>query len=257
MRIRIALLALLPPLASAAQIEVDHTIILDGAASEERQVTGLEPSQAPGDALTAGTEQEGALRYAEPSAGSVWNVTLPGLDEPMAGTHITLKVPTGVAGAVMIQLNGGAESPVEWEPGTPVDAGELQEGFILSLVYNGDAWQAMNGRVHQLRQCPGTMVPVNGQFCIDPFQRSATDFATAVNNCATASRRMCTWGEFIAACQHRTELGLQNPSSDWEWTNNSANEANNVRMVKLSNCELAGTRHMASPPAPYRCCFTR
>ncbi|MBK9176754.1 MAG: hypothetical protein IPM46_10555 [Flavobacteriales bacterium] len=244
------------PVIVMAQVEVDRPIILESINPSQRQVLGLESSSDPGSALTVAPEQQGILRHSEPALGPIWNVELDGLAAPVTGAHITVKVPEGATGTVQLQLNGGVATAVEWEPGLAVEASTLPVGLILSLVFNGTAWQVMNGTAYQQRNCPGTMVAVNGQFCIERNQRDFADFGTAVNACAAIGRRMCTWGEFVAACQRRFELGINYNSSDWEWTNNSANEANTVRMVRLASCTLAGTRNMAST-APYRCCYTR
>lgn len=257
MRTLLAFIFVASPVIMLAQVEVDRPVILESTDPTQRQVLGLEPGGDPGDALTAAPEQQGLLRHSEPAAGPVWNVELDGLIAPTAGTHITVKVPEGGSGTVQLQLNGGVATALEWEPGLAVDVSALPAGLILSLVFNGTAWQVMNGRDYKLRGCPPGMVAVNDQFCIQQSQRPALDFGSAINVCAALSQRMCTWGEFIAACQRRIALGLQFPSNDWEWTNNSANEANTVRMVRLANCTQAGTRNMASPAAPYRCCYTR
>lgn len=243
---------------AAAQVQVDRRIELTGADDAARQVTGLDTTTAPGQALTAAVAQRGEYRHAVASPGAAWSVQLPSLNDLQAGTHITIAVPgENPAGDAFLQVNGGSLLPVVWAPGVPLDASTVDEGMVLSLVFNGSEWQRMNGIDDRLRPCPPEMSAVNGQFCVDRAQRSSQPFDVAANICAAESKRLCSWGEFIAACQRRTALGLLNPSSDWEWTGDSANEENSVRMVKLANCTSAGTRNMFTPAAPYRCCLTR
>lgn len=240
-----------------AQWEVDRAIRLEGVTPADRQVSGLPLTESPEALLSAGIEQAGAYRYDEPAAASVWAVTLPGLTNVQAGTHITVKVPANAQGTVQLAVNGGAAGNVLWRPGDPLDAASVPEGMILSLVFEGQDWQVMNGIEDRALVCPADMSAVGDQFCIERPQRAEADFAAAAVACASEGRRLCTWGEFIAACQRRTTLGLQNPVSDWEWTNDSANEVNSVRVVKLANCLTTGVRLMSTPPALYRCCLTR
>lgn len=241
-----------------AQVEVNRSILLEGAASAERQVTGLDTVDLPGAVLAAGVEQAGTFRYNAPAAGAIWNVQLEGLEQVEAGTHIVVKVPEGNPSEVLVQVNGGNASGLEWEPGVPVDASMLPAGMTLSFVFNGANWQVMNGMDDRVRECPEGMVAVNGQFCIEQAQRSSTNFVVAANACAAASRRLCTWGELVASCPRRQALGLLTPSTNWEWTGNSANETNTVRTFRLTVCNSGGTKNMLSDSlSPYRCCITR
>ncbi len=243
--------------AAAAQVELDRPLELVGGSASLRQVAGLDTLVEAGAALTAHVEQLGAHRHAGATAGTVWDVALPALTAPQPGTHITITVPEGAAGEALLAVNAGAPAAIVMAPGLPMDATGLQAGHPLSLVFNGSAWQVMNGMQERLGACPPDMSAVNGQFCIERAQRSAATMEDASMACAALSRRLCTWGEFVAACQRRTALGLLNPSADWEWTGNSANEENNVRVVRLANCTSAGHRLMTGPAAPSRCCLTR
>lgn len=240
-----------------AQAEVDRPVVLTGGDATARQITGLDSTVAPEAVLIASLEQSGSLRLAAPAQGAIWSVTVPGLSSVAAGTQLSIAVPSGASGPVLLQLNGGSASAVEWEPGLQLEGSGMPEGALLSVVFNGTAWQVMNGVVDRLRECPAGMAAVNDQYCIERAQRAAADFATAALACAAQGLRLCSWGEFVAACQRRTPLGLQLSSSDWEWTGNSANEENNVRVARLANCTASGHRNMTGPAAPSRCCFTR
>jgi hypothetical protein len=257
MRNTALLLAALFASSGFAQLEVDRPLQLEGPTPLTRQVTGLDTIAALGAVLTAAVEQQGSHRHALAEAGSVWSASIPALDAPQPGTHITIAVPDGAAGEAWLQVNGGAAEPLILAPGVPFDATGASSGTVLSLVHNGSAWQVMNGRQDALIACPPEMAAVNGQFCVERAQRPSAIMPDAVAACAAQGKRLCTWGEFVAACQRRTALGLLNPSSDWEWTGNSANEENSVRMVRLANCTSAGTRFLTGPAGPYRCCLSR
>jgi hypothetical protein len=101
------------------------------------------------------------------------------------------------------------------------------------------------------------MATVNEQFCIEPANRPAALLDAASVSCANLGRRICSWAEFHAACARQGELGVSTTSNDWEWTNNTANEDLNARVVKLNDCGSAGTRNAVTVAAPFRCCYTR
>jgi hypothetical protein len=239
------------------QVEIDRPVELIGASAAERQVTGLDTVASASAALTAHVEQSGSHRHAFAASGTVWSVSIPALTAPQPGTHITVAVPEGSTGEAWIAVNASDPAAIILAPGIMLDATGLETGYVLSLVHNGSEWQVMNGLLDRLGACPADMAAVNGQFCIERAQRTSLLMVDAVAVCAAQGKRLCTWGEFVAACQRRADLGLLNPSSDWEWTGNSSNEENNVRMTKLSNCTMAGHRNMTGPAAPYRCCLTR
>lgn len=250
-------LLLLLPLMGLAQVELDRPLVLEGATPASRQVTALDSAALAGAALVAAMEQDGAYRFTAPAQATLWSVFLNGLDAALSGTQLVVVVPESAEGQPMLQVNGGPAAPILWGPGTPVEAAQLEAGSTLSVVYTGGHWQALNGTVDRLRECPPGMASVNDLYCIERVQRPAADFATAALACAAQGLRLCTWGEFIAGCQRRTALGLQISSSDWEWTGNSANEENNVRVARFANCTASGHRNMTGPAAPSRCCFTR
>lgn len=101
------------------------------------------------------------------------------------------------------------------------------------------------------------MSAVNDQYCIEQVERPLATFLDAVSTCASLGRRLCSWAEHHAACTRRVELGLENMNNDWEWTNNTSNEDNSVRMVAFGNCTNAGNRLLTAAPATFHCCFTR
>ncbi len=251
------LFTLLFAVGAQAQVRVDRAVELTGAAAADKQVTGLPLDGSSGAVLTAGVEQQGAQRYEEPAADAVWQLELPALTTaPQAGTQLMVKVPEGASGSVAVSVNGSAPYAVELLPDAPLDASSVPAGYMLSLVFDGDAFQVVNGGAHALRTCPNGMTAVNDQFCIENQLRGLTEFGNAVNACAALGRRLCTWGEFIAGCQRRTALNITTSSSDWEWTNSSANEANSVRTMKMTNCAQGSTRLM-DVASPYRCCMSR
>ena len=248
-----------------AQLRTDRPVILTGAADSARQVLGLPDTTAPEAVLSTATEQGGAHRFAPVTAGAIWAVTLPALpDGPAPGTQLNVQLPGDLAtGPVLLSVNGGPAYHTLWMAGDTVLMQDLAPGSLLAVVFDGTNFHALNGQHHALRECPSGMVPVNGQYCVELAQRPALVMEQAALTCAALDRRLCSWAEFQAACDRRTELGILAPSVDWEWTNDGANSAQNARVVRYTStsshtaCFSVGTRNILGPAAPYRCCFTR
>jgi len=245
------------PLASKAQVHLDNSIELTGSSAADRQVLGLPGSTGPNTVLTAGTEQRGDARTAIAVAGTTWNLDLPGLGTtPAIGTHVVVKAPVPTPGPIALSLNGAGPFPLR-KGAFVVDGSGVTEGAMLSLVFTGNVFQLINGRTDLRRDCPSGMVAVNAQYCIEPNERAATDFFQAGLSCATPDRRLCSWGEWYAACQQATALGLVGMTNNYEWTNNTSNENNSVRITGQDLCESVGNSLSTGVARPARCCYTR
>ena len=251
-------LTLILPLVSVAQVRIDHPVELIGTGTTDRQVLGLPGSTEPNAVLTAGTEQRGDARTAIVVAGTNWNLELPGLGTtPAIGTHVVIKAPIPTPGPIALSLNGVALFPLR-KGAFVIDGSSVAEGEMLSLVFTGNEFQLINGRSDLRRDCPSGMVAVNAQYCIEPTERPSSDFFQAGLSCASQDRRLCTWGEWYAACQQATALGLVGMINNYEWTNNTSNENNSVRITGQDLCESVGNGLATGSTArPARCCYTR
>ena len=245
-------------LALSAQVRVDKPIELTGADPASRQVTGLDPAQAPTHALDAASAQAGAAHWAGDGSGVNWSVSIASLaGAPTAGTAIMVRTADPQPGAVSLLLNGQGPYAVLLAPGAPLDAQEVEAGTLLSLVFDGAAFQVTNGVAHLRRPCPPGLTAVTGQYCIEPQERPASDWYLAARTCAEEGLRLCTWSEWQQACLRRVELGLLDMVGNWEWSNNTANEDYNVRMMGQLSCTHAGTRTASDNTLVSRCCYTR
>lgn len=256
---RTVLLACLPLClaeAGQSQVLVDRPVQLTGT-DQEAQVRGITTSAIGEHPLNASVEQEGMFRAANAVFSEVWTVSLPMLSQAEAGTVIHLVAPAMWNDVVLLSVNGAAPLPLLMPadgilvPATPV------AGAPLTVVHAGDHYQQLDGSTHLLRACPDGMSAVNDQYCIDQVERPLAAFLDAVSTCAALGRRLCSWAEHHAACTRRVELGLENMNNDWEWTNNTSNEDNSVRMVAFGSCTNAGNRLLTAAPATFHCCFTR
>ena len=107
------------------------------------------------------------------------------------------------------------------------------------------------------RPCPAGFAQVNELYCIEISERDTLDFRDASVACGTADARLCTWGEWYAACVQGATLGLSDLTGNWEWTNSAANSDNGVRNVGYASCSHAGVTNGYTVARNFRCCFRR
>lgn len=256
MRRIIASCLLWSSLCATAQVSIDKPVVLDGASDAQRQVEGLAPALAPAAAQSAQVEAAGTHKYAQ--ATNTWQVDLPSLTgAPAAGTQIVVQVPaTPGTGAVQLLVNGTGPYAVLLRPNDPFFAENAANTPMLSLVYDGTAFQVLNGTGRTRRDCPADMIAVNSQYCIEFTDRDTVSFFEAARICALDNKRLCTWGEWHGACNIRTQLGLQEMTDNWEYTDDSANENNSIRIAGPS-CTQAAAWYVYNEYQRFRCCYTR
>lgn len=249
-------LSLLLATAGPGQVRVDRPVQLSGTASDA-QVFGIVPSVDGEDPLNTQGEQAGTFRTATVTYTDVWTVSLSALSQAEAGTVIHLVAPAEWNDAVFLAVNGAPPLPLLMPSDGLLMPATPEPGEPLTVVHAGDHYQQLDGAVHRVRPCPDGMSAVNEQYCIEQLERPVASFLDAVTACAALGRRLCSWAEHYAACARRVELGLENMNNDWEWTNNTSNEDNSVRMVAFGSCTNAGNRLLTAAPATFHCCFTR
>lgn len=254
------LLALLA-MPSWAQVSIDRPLQLTGPDGAQRQVLGLPPSTEGSAALSATVEGNGQHRLASATTnGGVWHADLPTLTGSLtAGTNILVATPSPSPNNVLLEVNDQPGAPVLVAPGIFLAGDAYPEGTLLSLVYDGSSFHVMNGHANARKPCPSDMIAVNGDYCIEPTERPASNFFDASLACISADRRLCSWGEFVGACLFATQLGLVGMTGNWEWTRDSANEVGVVRMGFQSSCQTASTRVATETTLPIvsRCCYSR
>lgn len=242
-----------------AQLTMDNGLLFGGPAPEDRQLLGLPASTAPSAVLSARVDQTGAHRTAGPESGNTWIIQLPSLvSAPTAGTHLVLIAPAETSGPIALQVNGTGPYPLLAGPGEPIEGSAIPAGSALSVVMDGTAFQVLNGHIYERQACIEGTVAVNGNFCIEQNEHPATDLFTAISTCGSAGMRMCTWGEFVVACQRAETLGLQQITNSWEWTGDASNENGSARIVGAFSCLSGGNALVSgSTDRAYRCCYSR
>lgn len=130
----------------------------------------------------------------------------------------------------------------------------------MNVVFDGTAFQLINARRMDRKPCPPGSVDVNGQYCIETAERDSLTYEIAAVACADAGMRMCTWGQWYAACTQAGTLGLENMTGNWEWTNSAANGDLSVRTVGVNSCTISGIAQGFGTdafPRTFRCCLNR
>lgn len=250
------------PFLVASQVVINAPVILDGGTPAQRQITGLAAGTDPASALTAGVEQAGTHRAAQPIGPELWSYIIAAAEmPPTAGMHLMLQAPAAGSNEVHIILNGTGPYALTDGPDEPVDASAVPEGTWLSVVYDGSGFQVLNGSWPRRRDCPEGLVAVSDAFCVGATENVAGPLAffPAIEACAAQGLRLCSWGEWITACQQRDALGLAAMVGNYEWTNDAANEDGRVRMAggqALPECTGASVGNPGTNRA-FRCCYSR
>lgn len=247
------------PLFAAAQVQVDGPLRATGATPADRQVTGLQEPMSPGAPQTAELEQNGTHRTAEPLPGATWTVALPLLSvAPPPGTHIVVKAPEQTNGPVTLTLNGFGPFALVSNALQPMDGGTIVPGTMLSLIFDGTAFQVMNGGGYTRRACPEGTTAVNEQFCMGTNEHPPSNLYQAMLTCGTQGMRLCSWGEFYVACMNAASLGLNYMTDNWEWTDDASNEIGSARVVGAGSCSTAGNSIVInSIDRNFHCCWSR
>lgn len=242
-----------------AQMRVDKPIVLNGATTTDRQVTGLHDATATDDALNARILQQGLYHYAAITGTSAWQAApQPVITQINSGLCLLLHSANTNSGPVTLSVNGSAPWPVVKNGSSPLDSADVAAGAEVSVVFDGATFQLISARKLERKPCPSGTVQVNALYCIEIDQHDTVDFPTASDTCGAIGMRLCTWGEWYVACTQATQLGLNNMTGDWEWSNSSANGDGIVRVMGQSNCSQAATTPgWNSIARNYRCCYRR
>ncbi len=244
-----------------AQVHADRPVMLEGTDPQDRQVIGLHDGVNATDAMNARTLQRGAYRYAEVAGGSAWQANVqPATTVVSAGLCLLLRCADANNGAVTLTVNGSSPAAVLKDGDQPLQAGDIGAGETVNLVFDGSVYQLVSARRMDRKPCPVGSVDVNGQYCIETTERDSLTFDLAAVACGEAGMRLCTWGQWYAACTQAGTLGLQNMTGNWEWTNSAANGDLSVRTVGSISCTHGGVGQGVGTdavPRNYRCCFNR
>lgn len=246
--------------ALSAQWDLPVPVVMNGDSTEDRRVTGLAAPLDGSDGLAAGLERTHALTWISATGTDSLVAAWPAIALPPAGhlPRITLVPDTTNRGPVTLSLPGTGPVPVVKYAVEPLDSADLQAGIPLDLAYDGAAWQVISPLP---RPCPPGMFPASRDVCIERQPTDSANFYAAANGCANRQRRMCTFGEWIAACTMPNGI-LLNSIVDYEWVDHAANSGNDAKSIGLNNNTLlpdctSGSTRVPLTVLSYRCCSDR
>jgi hypothetical protein len=243
---------------ATAQVRSDRRIEFVDESPLNRQVLGLPLERSGNAALSTAVEQAGNYRFAVATVNNGWAIELPSLlVEPEAGTQFLVKVPGGTSGIVQLSINGWGPFQVVLGPNAPLEASDVPDGTLLSLVHDGARLHVMNGTVHAKPPCPEGLLQASQQYCIEVNERGPSTFFDAALLCAENGLRLCTWTEFYQGCIESGTLGLQDMIGNHEWVDTAMNEDNYARVVGRLSCATSGGLAAGVGQARFRCCHTR
>ncbi|MBK6629014.1 MAG: hypothetical protein IPG35_15705 [Flavobacteriales bacterium] len=243
-----------------AQWDVPVRIALSSDSAADRRATGLAAPAHGSDGLAAGLERTHALTWLSATGTDSLVAAWPTIGLPVAAEHprITLLPDTSNHGPVTLTLPGTGAVPIVKYATELLDSADLQAGIPIDLVYDGAAWQVISPLP---RPCPPGMFPASRDVCMERLPTPSSNFFSAANGCANRQRRMCTFGEWIAACTMPNGI-LLGSIVDYEWVDHAANSGNDAKSIGLNNDTFVPDCYSGSTRVPltvlsYRCCADR
>jgi hypothetical protein len=255
-------LALKTPTLLRAQWTVPGPVVLDGSTPASRQITGLGTAVTADQAISIGDlRAQVATRGQLIADGSVWQLGIDALGGAvLPGTVITFAIPDDPSIAPLLSVNG--ETPLAllgWR-GAPLNGAALLPGRELRVVRGVDRYLVLDALQ---RACPEGYMAYAPAACIDPAPRAPATFYQAADSCLRAGGRLCSMGEWVAACT--LVPGFMDQVSQAEWVDHAANNADRTKVIGIgengyngsgTGCDYGGHR-LPTAILPYRCCAER
>lgn len=114
------------------------------------------------------------------------------------------------------------------------------------------------------KPCPEGFVPVNADYCIDESERGSTTWHAANKFCRNMNARLCTYSEWVYACEKSSSLGMIYATNNAEWLDMPGGFIEAAGRIKVKefaavgylNCKNIGWFSPTGDMA-FRCCFSR
>ncbi len=245
-----------------AQWDVPVRIVLDGEGPADRQVTGLADPIQRDAAVSLDAARHNVLNHALASGSDVLTATLLLAPEAYtAGMSLILECETANADSAVLDLNGTGPVPLLRPDGHPVRAGDLRPGEPIRLVYLGGNFHVLSTIT---RPCPPAFTAIGRDYCIADTAQAASPFYQANLACHDQGARLCTFAEWINACQRIP--GFFDTVLEFEWVDHAANSSNHAKRVGYGSngqgipdgagCNFGGSIGHTNPTR-FRCCTNR
>ncbi len=244
------------------QLEVPVGIVLSGSADGDRQITGLGDPSIADAAVSVEASRAGSMSF----TSTTGSVALSGSLVPAPSVYTLgmslIIVPEMANGpGATLELNGLGARPILKFGQAPLDSADLPVGMPARLVYDGNSFLLLNT---VSRPCRTGMRAAGSIYCISDSALGIGTFFESIAACASRGLRLCSFGEWAAACKNRP--GFFGTVTQAEWVDDAANNSGDAKVVGAgsngqvplpgTNCGYGNTR---SPTltASYRCCSDR
>jgi hypothetical protein len=243
---------------SWCQLEVPHSLVLDGPQNADRQVTGLGTPANNTDGASVNADRNNTTSFAPTSGTTSLIASLtPALTAYAPGLRITLLPANANDGDATLNVNGLGAIPLRKNINMPLDSGDLRPGLPLQVIYDGTVFQV----VDQIYPgCPSGFTPVSADVCIQLTPNDTLTWYGAVNYCANRGARLCGFQDWLQGCLRVP--GFATTIVDYEWVDSAANSLNYAKLLGWANGSTEGDCTKGSRQVPQakfhsRCCYDR
>ena len=246
-----------------AQLDVPVSIEMTGTTTDARQVSGLAEPIAPDAIMNLASVRGQATTMAMVTGEQVLTGDLsPAPDGLVPGMVLTIVPAVDNAEAPVLALNGLAPFPVHDAGGTALVAGALRPAVPVRLLFTGTAF-VLAGSMGTA--CPAGFSAPSPRFCVADSAAQAMNFFEANLHCRAQGRRLCSFGEWTAAC--RTMPGFFATVDEAEWVDHAANLVETAKYLGYGEngqsagagegCDFGGYAPAATGSFRVRCCVDR
>ena len=252
------------PLLGKAQLESATRLVLTGPDPEQRQVEGLAYPSSGDAAVSVDAARNQASTFVEVDGSAVLEGDLsPAPSEYTAGMVVTMVLTQSNSGAATVNLNGLGPRSLLKHGRLPLDSADLAPGVPVRMAYDGEAFRVLSSTYLPCRK--GYSIGAR-EYCIEDSSRADTTFLAALQLCRSKDARLCTYAEWVHACQ--SNPGFIGTVLDYEWVDSAANNANGAKLVGNGgdgtpgspvgiNCGHGGQASISNGRGRYRCCTHR
>lgn len=248
---------------SWGQWNVPVKVVLDGTEATERQVTGLAAPLSTDAAVSLDAARTLATTYTTVSGSYILTGDLvPAPDGYSTGMLVTIHPDSANAAGAELDLNTIGPTPIHRQDGLPVQASDLLPGVPARLIYTGEVFQLLSSTP---LPCPSGTIPTSARSCIEENASAANNFYQAIRRCRNAGGRLCSFTEWMAACQ--SIPGFLDTVGPAEWLDHAANHVGNAKTIGYGTdgtssvfehgCDRGFHHDPWETTMNSRCCFSR
>lgn len=239
---------------ASAQVEIDNSIDFNSTIASERQVQGLASPVDGTNLISMGATVSGTVNWCSITRTADTLILQP-VFEPnlrLNGQLFRFLMDANSTGDTWIGSPGFSTARLLDGDGSLITEGMLRQGETIQVQWKDSVYYLLNPPPSI---CPTGFIRINETLCIQSSDNTLVDWYEANEICDEKGGRLCTWGEYIHACQsHGPQMtGLFN---NWEWMDDSSDHTHTADQVGRWACHSnrsKGATHQEF--ANFRCCY--